>query len=806
MRGCAIPTFAACDKTYRLPPRPITPWGVRSCLLAIGTLLGGPLLLCPIHANELVTVVLEDGRLWEGEIALLPSVFPKPGEKDDVKRILVCDDQLRRSYVDNQLVKNAQPPLSGAKQERILIKQPTPRGGKKLLSLGAMVDATPFDEFGRRSVTLAAGGSRLVVLQGITEITPTYVRVQALQQEGQNYVWDMRLDPAALDVELLRKIIAKQKKDELDQRLQVTRMFLQAARYRDALAELTALTEKFPQQAESLAPQRKQIGQLLAKQVLEEIELRRNAGQHRLVSRLLESFPVEDAPGETLGTVRLRLQENKQRQEELDRFIALFEKHVEQLGEPSVKEQSALLLEEMKAEISPNTLNRAAAYLRLADDETEPLENRLALAVSGWLLGPDDTITDLTVALSAFRVREAIRFFLREDSPEARSQLLLDIRSEPAAKPDLVAKILRRMKPPLDRPEAHEKIAGFYEAEILLPTGEKVRYWLQTPPEYDPLTPYPTIVTLNGALTSPLDQLAYWAGSPNEQGEVIGQAGRRGYLVLSVDWRGENGSDFRYTSTEHARVLVALRDAMRRFAVDSDRVYITGSSSGGDAAWDIALAHPDLWAGMIAFDAASDKTIPFYRENAVGLPLYFVGGELDLARLQGNAPEWDYYLKHQGYDATLTLYRGRGHAVFQEEVHRLFDWMAKKTRKFKRDKFSVETMRRSDRFFWWMEVDGLPDAVAVDPLQWPKKPRTMNIRGQVMQDNSLSIIARGQPLTIWISPEWLDFSKPMSVNVNGRKQRIDAQDAAIDDILEDVRARADRQHPFWIKVRSDRSA
>ena len=46
-------------------------------------------------------------------------------------------------------------------------------------------------------------------------------------------------------------------------------------------------------------------------------------------------------------------------------------------------------------------------------------------------------------------------------------------------------------------------------------------------------------------------------------------------------------------------MLNSLRDACRRFSVDSDRVFISGHSMGGDAAWDLGTAHPDLWAGMI---------------------------------------------------------------------------------------------------------------------------------------------------------------------------------------------------------------
>ena len=39
-------------------------------------------------------------------------------------------------------------------------------------------------------------------------------------------------------------------------------------------------------------------------------------------------------------------------------------------------------------------------------------------------------------------------------------------------------------------------------------------------------------------------------------------------------------------------------DAMRRCSIDSDRVFIAGHGEGVTVAWDIALAHPDLWGGL----------------------------------------------------------------------------------------------------------------------------------------------------------------------------------------------------------------
>ena len=74
------------------------------------------------------------------------------------------------------------------------------------------------------------------------------------------------------------------------------------------------------------------------------------------------------------------------------------------------------------------------------------------------------------------------------------------------------------------------------------------------------------------------------------------------------------------------------------FSIDTDRVFLTGHGIGGDAAWDIALAHPDLWAGVIPFVAvgrySTSAAMPRTRSTC---PWYFVGGELDGDKMVRNA-------------------------------------------------------------------------------------------------------------------------------------------------------------------------
>ena len=50
----------------------------------------------------------------------------------------------------------------------------------------------------------------------------------------------------------------------------------------------------------------------------------------------------------------------------------------------------------------------------------------------------------------------------------------------------------------------------------------------------------------------------------------MGQAMRYGYIVIAVDWRKDGQKQYEYSAREHAAVLSSLRDACRRFSVDTD--------------------------------------------------------------------------------------------------------------------------------------------------------------------------------------------------------------------------------------------
>ena len=533
------------------------------------------------------------------------------------------------------------------------------------------------------------------------------------------------------------------------------------------------------------------------------MRLRREAGQHRLVVEKFNTFPSEGVAGEILQAVREMLQEYQSLETQRAEMLAQFDTLAAKIADEAARKKIQPIREELHAGLNLNTMDRMAAFRRMAGDDTLTAEEKVALAVSGWLVGSNSAVVKLPVALSLYRVRWLVLEYLNAPDMLSRSRVFDQFHSEEAAVPSLVAALLAHMKPPLETPLVEGK-PGFYELEVpALGNAPPVRYLVQLPPEYDPYRRYPTIVTLHGAGNTPEQQVDWWAGVWTEQGFRFGQASRHGYIVVAPGWTTEHQKQYDYSAREHSAVLDTLRDACRRFSIDTDRVFLSGHSTGGDAAWDIGLAHPDLWAGVIPVVAKADRYCALYWPNAELVPYYFVCGELDSRKMIENARDLDRYL-NRNYNCTVVEYRGRGHEHFSDEVQRLFDWMGRFRRNFFPREFTTKTMRRWDNFFWWLELDQLPPKAMVDPVHWPPDRGTQPVEtsGSVTATNGLYIKTGAANVRIWLSPELVNLDQRVNIVVNG--QRVNSSEPFIkpdlETILEDVRTRGDRRHPFWAKI------
>jgi predicted esterase len=760
---------------------------------------------CEVRAAD---VTLKDGRVLTGKLGKVAGLAesPMPNQTQDggpLQLIVLLDDELRRTFVSERQIREVKQEESRPVEELFGLRQRVQRSGQSIQSVGQPLRITPFDEFGRRVFSMMTARGPADIVQGITELTPHWAKV-----EGISHVWDMRIATSSIPRETLHKILAKQiDPSNVEQFKKVARFYLQCERYEEARGILDELTKAFPDKPglkEDLEPSLRAIRQLSAERLLAELRLRDDAGQHQFVARLLKEFPSEGVGGEILEGVRVL---GKQLDTAEQRRLSVVE-HLKTLAtkipDTIQRENLKPILDEMATEIGPNTLDRMAAFLQNADDPQISDKEKVSLAVSGWLLGADAATEKLPTAISAYRVRDLVRKYLNQKTVPGRDRTYGYIKQEAGAKPKLVAELLAHMTPQNAPPEPLADQPGYYEMEVQgLPDDAPIIYCVQLPPEYDPLRLYPTIVSLHDESGSAEKDIDWWAGPRGKNGLRNGQASRYGFVVIAPKWTEEHQKKYGYSAREHAAVLNSLRDACRRFAIDTDRVFLTGHSMGGDAAWDIGLAHPDLWAGVVPFTAQPDRYCALYWENAKYVPFYVVEGELDNAKPIKNARDLDRYLR-RGFNATVVEYQGRGHEDFYEEILNVFGWMGRCRRDFFPREFTCETMRSWDNFFWWIEVDGLPPRSNVDPTNWPPPSGTLpvQVRGSINNTNGINVRTGTSQVSVWLSPKMIDFDRRSVVTVNGR--RFNGTDQKIHPdmrvILEDVRTRGDRLHPFWAKL------
>ncbi len=768
--------------------------------------LSTALLLCfTVAWNVCAEVVtLKNGLALEGSVGLVAELGANPLAAEspdgaDVKKIVVVDDGLRRVFVSKNWIANTDPAAKNV--VKIRIDQRVAESGRRIASVGSILRVTPFDEWGRRTVTINTPQGTIDVIQGITEITPSYTRVQGLQVGLDSYVWDMRLATSSIPHDVLSRVIRKHiDPTDVAARTKIVRLYIQANRERDAQVELDGVIKDFPD-LRDLEKLSNELRQAAAQRLLDEIDLRADAGQHQLAIRMLNDFPTKGIASELLLKVRERLSKYAQTQEQGQKVLKLLEKHLSEIKDDALRTRLSPAIEEIARELNIHTLDRMAPYLLLAEDPKLGADPKLAVALSGWLIGPDAALENLAVAASLYEARNLVREYLQAKLKHERDAVLAQLNSMEGGEPTYLAKLLAHMRPPVETEPADR---GLYDVKAPgLANEPDFTYYLQLPPEYDPMRKYPCIVTLHAAGTTPLHQIDWWAGQYIERlGSRMGQATRHGYIVLAPAWGREHQRSYDYSAREHAAVLSSLRDACRRFSIDTDRVYLSGHSMGGDAAWDIGVAHPDLWAGLITFGARSDKYVARYTENArYTLPMYFVAGEMDGDWLSVNERELERYLNWHNFDVMVVEYQGRGHEHFHDDIQHIFDWMERHRRNFFPAQFACASMRPWDNFFFWAELSGFPTKAMVAPVAWPpdRGVRAAMTQGEIRPNNSINLQSGASGATIWLAPEMVKFDERISLRFNRfTKSETIKPSAAV--MLEDVRTRGDRYHPFWAKV------
>jgi len=95
-----------------------------------------------------------------------------------------------------------------------------------------------------------------------------------------------------------------------------------------------------------------------------------------------------------------------------------------------------------------------------------------------------------------------------------------------------------------------------------------------------------------------------------------------------------------------------------------------------------------------------------------------------------------------------------------------------------------------------------PERTMVLPGNWPpaRIGQPFSLSAKAVASNRITARCGAEEVNIWLSPEFIDFKRPLTINLGTRRLHHGEIAPDVDVVLEDLRTRCDYQHPFWAMV------
>ena len=224
---------------------------------------------------------------------------------------------------------------------------------------------------------------------------------------------------------------------------------------------------------------------------------------------------------------------------------------------------------------------------------------------------------------------------------------------------------------------AAEQPAPGKQAEQQLKAGDvkTVDYLLYLPKEYagdDSGKAWPLMLFLHGRGESdgPLSIVKKW-GPPRliERGEHFP------YIVVSPQCPRSPGSWPQ--PTQQAHLLQLLEHITKTYKVDKDRIYLTGLSMGGEAAYRFAAHRPETFAALAPLSCYVDSKTYSMLERIKDLPVWVIHGADDTVFPLDKARQPVEAIRAAGGDVLFTILEGHDHDTWTDTYSdpTFYEWL-----------------------------------------------------------------------------------------------------------------------------------
>lgn len=242
-------------------------------------------------------------------------------------------------------------------------------------------------------------------------------------------------------------------------------------------------------------------------------------------------------------------------------------------------------------------------------------------------------------------------------------------------------------------------------------------YGLYLPQKFNASKKYPLVMMLHGAGSNHRLALRRVFGKSNIAEENDVEASRYfpqwkdvDFIVATPFARGTMG----YQGVAEKDVYDVLADVKRRFAIDEDRVYLTGLSMGGGGTLWLGLSRPEVWAALAPVCPAPPEGTDELAANALNVPLHFFHGEADPVVPVAGVRDWVKRLQELETKVEYTEYPGVLHNSWENAYHEgaIFAWFSQ----FRRNRFPERVRFTTSRYkynrAYWVRLDELTPGVA----------------------------------------------------------------------------------------------
>ncbi|WP_297691441.1 PHB depolymerase family esterase [uncultured Eudoraea sp.] len=203
---------------------------------------------------------------------------------------------------------------------------------------------------------------------------------------------------------------------------------------------------------------------------------------------------------------------------------------------------------------------------------------------------------------------------------------------------------------------------------------ENLQYFLYYPKEYEEEKndKFPLLLFLHGGGESggTLEDL-----KTNGPPKLLAEGKEFPFLILAP----QNPHKRKWWNT---RAVIQLLDTIiKNNRVDANRLYLTGLSRGGGAAWELAVQYPDKFAAMAV--VCGMTPVPYAGWINKNMPIWVFHGTEDKSIPISESENMVNKLEEMGYDVRFTKYDGVGHNSWVQayNTEELYNWFMEQKRK-----------------------------------------------------------------------------------------------------------------------------